>query len=145
MKKKLKIKKKENRKALFAFISIIVILYIMISLSSDKDDFDRKICPFNVEGNNNSDFVIKYVDSPYCFWCMIEKPILKKMVKTKGHLFKLEHYDIRYRSDIVKKHKFSGTPSFVFSVDNGAKEYARMGYINEENLEKIICELSKGC
>ena len=54
----------------------------------ERDKSDRSKCPYKTEGNLTADLIIKYIDSPYCVWCWIEEPVLKKMIETKGDLFK---------------------------------------------------------
>lgn len=140
--------KKMNQKLLYALIVFILLLalsYFIPNFSTFGDTVDRTKCPYKTEGNSNADFTIKYVDSPYCFWCWLEEPILENVVNAKGNSFKLERYDIRYCTDIVRKYKFSGTPSFVFSMDNGTKEHSQVGFIREEMFFKIICEVTGDC
>jgi len=133
----------------FAIVfGIIVVWYLffkIISLNISEGDVNRMECPYKVEGNISSNLIVQYVDSPYCFWCWVEEPILKRMVAAKGNLFSLEKYDIRHCSDIVTKYGFSGTPSFVFALKNENKEFTRVGFIPEEGLNEMICRLSKGC
>ncbi len=113
--------------------------------TQSTEETSRINCPYGVEGNPNADLVIKYIDSPYCIWCWFEEPILKKAVAEKGDLFMLERYDIRYCNDIVRKYEFSGTPSFVFSLRGGSKEFTHWGFLPEEKLNDVICGLSEGC
>jgi len=108
---------------------------------TDRADY----CPYEVEGNLNATLVIKYVDSAYCIWCWLEEPILKKAVAEKGDLFMLEKYDIKYCSEIVNRYGFSGTPSFVFGLNEGSKEFTHWGFLSEEKLNEVICGLSEGC
>lgn len=143
--------KKNNWEKIYAIIAIIVVIVLLATIikfgtiTGKENGIDRTKCPHGVEGNINATFVIKYVDSPYCVWCWFEEPVLKMAIETKGDLFKLERYDIRYCDDIVKKYSFSGTPSFVFSMDNGTKEYPHTGYINDESFLRIICGATGDC
>lgn len=139
---------KKNKEKIYTIIAIVIIALLMIlllMLSSGKDDKDRTQCPYQTKGNNNSDFVIQYIDSPYCTWCWFEEPILKRMVRDRGDLLKLEYYDIRYCSEIVNKHKISGTPSWIFNINNGEKEFLHVGFIGASMLDNIVCEATKGC
>ncbi len=149
MKKKVKKKKKELFKLIIILVATIVILYLLFKvapiLDSQSEKINRMNCPYKVEGNLNATLVIKYIDSPYCFWCWIEEPILKKLVATKGNSFKLERYDIRYCTDIVRKYGFAGTPSFVFSFGDGIKEFIHSGFIDEQGLNRIICGVTEDC
>lgn len=137
--------KKDTIYSIIAWCLIIVIFYLLVFGIPLKEKFNRKECPYKTEGNSQADFVIKYVDSPYCSWCWLEEFTLKKLVKKKGDSFYLERYDIRYCTEIVRKHRFSGTPAFVFSVENGTKEYAHSGYIKKDDFFNIICEATGDC
>lgn len=137
---------KDTIYAIITWIGIIFFFFFLFVRSSQGGINDpRANCPRGVEGNPNADFVIKYVDSPFCPYCWKEELILKRLVETKGRSFKLERYDIRYCTDIVRKYRFSGTPSFVFSTENGTKEYAHSGFIKEEAFNEIVCEMTGDC
>ncbi len=143
-------KKKETLKAIIIWVAIIIIILLLLRVNSIlggsiTEAYDRGKCPYKVEGNQNADLVIKYIDSPYCLWCWLEEPVLKKAIAEKGNLFMLERYDIRYCRDIVIRYEFSGTPSFVFSLRNDSKDFAHSGFISEEELDRVICGLSGGC
>jgi hypothetical protein len=142
-------KEKEALKAIISWAAIIIIFVLLFKAcsipASEYRQTDRMNCPYGIEGNPNADLVIKYIDSPYCIWCWFEEPILKKAVAEKGGLFMLERYDIRYCTDIVMKYRFSGTPSFVFSLKNDSKEFTHAGFIQEEELNRVICGMSGGC
>lgn len=145
--------KKKKKESTIHFIlliaAMIASLYIIInyvSLSPEYEDGPgRKVCPYKTEGNANASLVIKYIDSPYCFWCMIEDGVLKKVLAKKGDSFRLERYDIRYCKDIVNMYEFSGTPSFVFSMENGTKEYTQSGFIREDVFYMVICKATGDC
>lgn len=140
----------KNRKTIYVALGLLAVFLIFYVLFNPGVIFgggvgDRTICPYKVEGDLESDFVIKYIDSPYCVWCWFQEPILKKAIKTKGELFRLERYDIRYCDGIVDKYRIAGTPSFVFSIDGGVTEYSHMGYIEKELFFAIICDATRGC
>lgn len=147
MPKKKKIDK-ETIYAILALVGIFAISYSLINIkgsSANKEKIDRSKCPYKIEGKFTANLTIKYIDSPYCIWCWFEEPVLKNLVAEKGHSFKLERYDIDYCAALLTKYKFSGTPSFVFSLDDESKEYAHTGFIPEENFNKIICEVTGNC
>jgi hypothetical protein len=131
--------KKQNILLLLVIIVGITLIYLFIFYSSK-----RTVCPYNSEGNPNANLTIKYIDSPYCFWCWLQEPVLKELVETKGNSFLLEKYDIRYCNEIVNKFEFSGTPSFVFSF-NETHKYAHYGYINKDEFYNIICKTTGNC
>ena len=142
----------QKQKYTYFIIGIIVLVIILqlkneinLVLNTPGNQSYRVTCPYKVEGNPNASFVIKYVDSPYCVWCWLEVIELRQILSTKGNSFRLESYDIRYCDKEIGKYKFSGTPSFVFSVDNGTKEYTHYGYLDAEQLDKIICETTGDC
>ncbi len=132
---------KEKIYGILALIGIIAISYLLIT----KEKIDRTKCPYKIEGNITANLTIKYIDSPYCMWCWIEEIVLEKLLDEKGGSFKLEKYDINYCKDITSKYKFSGTPSFVFSVNNEEKEFTHSGYIPEEKFNQMICEVTGNC
>lgn len=147
-------KKKKNNELLYAaltWIAVIVVVLFSIKFVSSSfrgilmESSGRGGCPYKVEGNVNASFTIKYIDSPYCFWCWLEEPILERLVAAKGNSFKLEKYDIRYCDDIVDKYRFSGTPSFVFGLEGEEKEYSHSGFIPEDDLNEIICKATGDC
>ena len=139
-----KSERRETIYAILSFIVLILIVYLTIgSAEGEEDTKNRRECPYEVHGNPNATFTIKYIDSPYCIWCWFEEPILQGLLDEKGDSFKLEKYDIRYCNEVVQKHRFSGTPSFVFSQDG--KEYAHTGYLEEEALVSVICSATGDC
>jgi len=144
--KKLSKKKKETIESILLLVSLIILLTIIYySTTTSSDEFDRKQCPYTIEGNTNASFKIMYIDSPYCGWCWLEEPILKDIIEKKGHILSLEKYDIRYCKDIVTKYRLTGTPSFVFSLNNGTQEYPKTGFIEELDFYQIICEVTGDC
>lgn len=126
-------------------LALGVVLIILFYFTNIYTSGNRKECPYSVQGNPEADFVIKYIDSPYCTWCWFQEPILKKAVKEKGDSFKLEKYDIRYCSEIVNQYRFSGTPSFVFVTEEDKKEFSSTGFIPEKNFFGLICEVTGDC
>jgi thiol-disulfide isomerase/thioredoxin len=142
MKKKSKLGEESKFRIFFALAIVLIILFITTNFSLGAD---RKTCPYEVEGNLDADLVIKYIDSPYCVYCWLEEPILNRLVETKGDSFRLERYDIRYCNEIVEKYRFSGTPSFVFSMEDGTKEFLHYGFIGEKDLSNVICEITGDC
>jgi len=144
MEKKKRISK-DTIYAIFTWCGILIIFYLIIFGIPFKEKVDRTKCPYKTEGNPQADFVVKYIDSPYCPWCWLEEFTLKSAVKKKGNSFSLERYDIESCTDIVRKYKFSGTPSFVFSLKNEAKEYTHWGYIGKKDFFKLICGTTGDC
>jgi len=144
--KKLSKKNKERIGSFLLVVSLIILLIIgYYETTSSSDKFGKKQCPYTIEGNTNASFKIMYIDSPYCVWCWVEEPILERLVKKKGHILSLEKYDIRYCKDIVTKYRILGTPSFVFSLNNGTQEYPKIGFIEELDFYQIICEITGNC
>jgi len=144
--------KKENKEltiSILSLIAVIVVLYLLFKYASipsfpGENKYNRTKCPYKVEGNLSSQFVIKYIDSPYCVWCWIEEGVLKEVIAEKGSLFKLERYDIRY-CPIARDYNISGTPSFVFSLEKENKEYVHTGFVSKSQFSKIICEVAEDC
>ncbi len=143
-------KKKGDTIQFILLVAVLLVLFYLttryLSMSPEYEDGpEREVCPYKTEGNPNASFVIKYIDSPFCFWCMLEEGVLKKVVAKKGNSFRLERYDIRHCKDVVDKYGFSGTPAFVFSMENGTKEYTQSGFIKEDMFYLVICKATKDC
>lgn len=148
MPKKKSKKKKEKKYTYLALFGIVILLYLILKVSgaaARDDGYDHTKCPYNTQGNNNSDFIIKYIGSPTCFWCMIEEPILDDLIEEKGNSFKLESYDIRYCNDLIKKYNIVGTPSFLFGIKGNSEEIPHIGFISKKNFNNIICEATGDC
>jgi FKBP-type peptidyl-prolyl cis-trans isomerase 2 len=111
----------------------------------EKIEDGATVCPDTVEGNTSAILKIKYFYSPFCPWCIKEEPILEELIQTYGHLFNIDRYDVRYCPEQVSKYQVSGTPAFVFSTENGAKEFVHPGFIERDKLKEIICGITKGC
>jgi len=137
----------EDKRFILVIVLIIIVLGILTiqvkAMMNDNGEFDRKLCPYTVEGNKSASLKIKYFDSPYCFYCWLEKPILKRSLEAKGTLYNIEKYDIRYCLAEKKRYNMPGTPGWVFISEK--KEFPTYGFIEEERLNSIICELSGGC
>lgn len=136
--------KKDSFFALLAWAGIILIAYFLIQGSSGAGSSSEG-CPDRIQGNVNASLKIKYFESPYCVYCWLEEPILESMLETRGHLFRLERYDVRYCHNETRKYGVSGTPSFVFGMKGDSKEYTHYGFIKKEDLERVICGATGGC
>ena len=150
----------DKKFVLAAIILIIVLAIITINAGTilNNDGYDKKQCPFVVLGNKDANLKIKYFETPYCFYCWVEKPILEKLVKNKGNVFNIEKYDFRYCTEEASKYNIHGVPSFVFGIKNkindsndsnnqesNLKEYTTYGFIPEDKLNAIVCELTNSC
>jgi len=136
--------KKETIYVTLAFAVLLVIVYITIT-PSGEDGKNRRECPYEVQGSDNPSFLIKYIDSPYCIWCWFEEPILKKLVAEKPDTVRIEKYDIRHCGEEIGRYGFSGTPSFVFGVEGGAKEFTHSGFISKEDMWGAVCSATGDC
>ncbi len=136
--------KKIKKESVFAFLTWILIIGLVLIIFF-KPSFGNKSCPDKIEGNSDAPLKIKYFESPYCVYCWLEEPKLKSLLKEKGTLFSLERYDLRFCHNQTKKYGISGTPSFVFSLENGSKEYTHYGFLEKEQLEKVVCEVTEAC
>lgn len=135
--------KKDTIFSIASWAGIIILLFIFINLKSGS--IGNKECPDRIEGNVNATLLIKYFESPFCFYCWLEEPILTDLLSRRGNLFTLERYDVRYCHNETARYKVSGTPSFVFSLKNETKEYVHYGFIDKRKLEGVICEADGGC
>jgi|SRR3989339_1054712 len=145
--------------AIFVFLILNVVFSVRISETRKSltnlrgkasFNFTTKIelqssCPDSVGGNNESYLRIKYFYSDYCPWCRKEEPILQKLVMEHGDWFYLEWFNIGSCDKDVDKYKVSGVPTFIFSTADEQKEYSHYGFIYENDLEKLICDVSGGC
>ena len=102
-------------------------------------------CPDSAGGNNQSYLKIKYFYSDYCSWCKKEEPILQRIINEYGDLVYIEWFNIRSCPQEVNKYKVSGVPTFVFSTSDEKEEYSHYGYIYENDLKKLICDVTGGC
>ncbi len=133
-----------KRKILFSIIEwggIIVVIVILLALK--KGSIGAKECPDIIQGNEKANLKIKYFYSPFCPYCWKSEPILREAINSKGNLFSLERYDVRYCDNEVIRYKVSGTPSYVFILKNESKEFVSYGYIPKEKLMDTILKLSK--
>jgi len=123
---------------------------ILLKKQQLKPEFTKKIkletkCPDEQAGNPEAKLIIKYFYSPVCFWCILEDQHLDELLQKEGQAFKLEKYTRESCNDIMQKYKLSLTPGFVFSTKKDSKEYTVDGYISQENLAKIICDVTGYC
>ena len=151
----------DKKFVLGAIILIIVLAIITINAGAilNNDGYDKKQCPFVVLGNKEAALKIKYFETPYCFYCWLEKPILERLVQNKGSIFHLEKYDLRYCKEEANKYNIRGVPSFVFGTNNNnvtndnkdntdniqINEYTTYGFIPEDKLNAVVCELTAAC
>jgi FKBP-type peptidyl-prolyl cis-trans isomerase 2 len=123
----------------------IILLNISNEPIPETIEEELPVCPDTVEGNKSADLKVKYFYTPFCPWCIKEEPILDEMLKDYGHLFHIERYDIRFCPEQVKQYQVTGTPSFVFSTENGAKEFFIPSFIKKDKLKEIICNTTNEC
>ena len=145
----------DKKFVLGAVVLIIILAIITINAGAilNNDGYDKTKCPFVIFGNKDADLKIKYFETPYCFYCWLEKPILERLVQNKGSVFHIEKYDLRYCKEEANKYNIRGVPSFVFAVKNNddvqkdavPKEYTAYGFIPEDKLNTIVCELTATC
>ncbi len=158
--------KKSSSVWIFAVTAIFIFLILNIVFSTKISEtkkslielnntevginFTKKIglqgeCPDSVGGNNDSYLKVKYFYSPFCPWCKREEPILQKLVREHGNLFYIEWFNINRCPEIADKYKVSGVPTSVFSTSDENKEYSHYGFIYENDLKKLICDVTGGC
>ncbi len=102
-------------------------------------------CP-DAEGGIKSAFLqIKYFYSSFCPWCMKEEPILQRLVKNYGNLVHIEWYNIRDCPKMVADYNVKGVPTFVFSTIDNKTEYSHYGFVYEEDLIKLVCDVTGAC
>jgi len=102
-------------------------------------------CPDAEGGLDTAVLQVKYFYSKFCAWCMKEEPILQRLVKEKGNFVNIKWYNVRSCPELTAKYKVSGVPTFVFSTFNNKTEYSHYGFIYEEDLKKMVCEVSGEC
>ncbi len=152
-------------KILLTWLAIFLVIYVLIRATTTdftavddatiqksplREGAFRQNCPHTIQGNPNATLVIKYFDNPYCPWCRKEEPILMKLEKEIGNLYRMERYDIRYCTKQVNQYKIAGTPTFIFigkgeGTNGSDMQLRRDGYQEESDVTDIICTMSKGC
>lgn len=101
-------------------------------------------CPDTIEGNYDADFTIKYFySSSNCLYCLGEEKILEDLVREKGHLFRLEKFDVTYCADEANKYGAHRAPGFVFI--SGEEYFTRPTYLPKDALERTICRSTGAC
>jgi len=160
--------KKEKRGNNFlwslAVIAIFVLIILNLVMFDKENEYDKKltllenstidlfgktdtgiICPDAEGGVKDALLQIKYFYSDFCPWCQREESVLQKIIKDYGDLVHIEWYGLSDCSELVKKYKVSGVPTFVFSTYYDKTEYSYYGFIYEEDLIKLICDVTGGC
>lgn len=144
-------KKKDNRKLFgirrkifFSIIEGVGVIIVIIILFNVKDgSIGTKECPDIIQGNKEANIKVKYFYSPFCPYCWKSEPILRDAINSKGNMFSLEKYDVRYCDSEVIRYKVSGTPSYVFILKNESKEFVSYGYIPKEKFMDTLLQLGK--
>ena len=156
--------KKSNPLWILAILSIFVLIILNIVMSLRISEQKEKItinisknlssqgkietgeeCPDAYGGFDESLLQVKYFYSRFCPWCIREEPILQRLVKDYGALIYIEWYNINDCQELVNKYKVGGVPTSVFSTYNNQTEYSHYGFIYEEDLMKLMCDVSGGC
>lgn len=145
------------------FVIIILNLVMAMRISEQKEklsnlrinksinsSFEEKIktkekCPDAKGGSENAYLHVKYFYSKFCPWCIKEEPILQKIVKNYGDHIHVIWYNINNCPELVEKYKVSGVPTFIFSTFNNQTEYSHYGFIPEEDLMKLMCDVTGVC
>jgi thiol-disulfide isomerase/thioredoxin len=158
--------KKSNLVWIFAIITIFILLVLnfvfstkiqetkqkLVDLNSTEVDINfakkktlQSKCPDSAGGNKQSYLQIKYFYSEYCPWCKKQEPILQKLISEYGNLIYIEWFNINSCPEDADKYKVSGVPTTVFRTSDEKKEYSHYGFIYEEDLRKLICDVTGGC
>ena len=124
---------------LIMWVALLLLVYFLLG----SDDVDRRKCPYKVAGNSQANLSIKYFGNPYCIWCIILEPKLKKLEEQKGNSFVISYYDNRYCNEEVKKYGVVAVPFFVFN--DSIKEVRHPGYLEDADLRSIICQATGDC
>lgn len=125
--------------------ALLLILGIAIAIShfASVEDESLKQCPRDVSGPEQPKMLIQYFDSPYCFYCHIQKGSLDNIAREFNESIRIEKYDIRYCSEFAKDYSIGATPGFVFQVGDVRKVH--MGLISKEHMQQIACDVTKKC
>ena len=113
------------------------------SIEAKKETAEN--CPDATGGLGDAFLRIKYFYSKYCPWCVKEEPILQDLVQNHGNLVSIGWYDINECPELVDKYKIGGVPSFVFSTIDNETEYSHYGFIPEEDIIKLTCDVNGAC
>ncbi|MBI4739027.1 hypothetical protein HY772_05715 [Candidatus Woesearchaeota archaeon] len=141
--------KQERLKLFFTIAASIVLLLFLLNMRPIVNalglvDKERYKCPRSL-GSESANLEIKYFDSAFCLYCILEESVLQTMLEKRGNLFALHKYDTYRCPGEFRKYDFVAVPSFVFIVKNESREYKIQGYIDQAKFEEIVCELSGGC
>lgn len=142
-------KKRERQKTFFTILASILLLVFLLNIRTVVNalglvDKERLQCP-RQEGNLDANLLVKYFDTSFCMYCILEESVLKSALAKHSNKFSLQKYDVLNCAQEASKYRFSGVPAFVFVLKNASREHQVQGYINEVQFEEIICELSGGC
>ena len=130
-------------RGLLFVLGIIVVAIILVNASLLTQDKGLQECPRDVTGPVDAPLKIKVFDSPYCFYCQMEKPALEKIVSEHSDAVRIEHYDVRYCKDAASEYGITMTPGHVFNVKQGQK--VQLGLLTKEQFESVICETTGEC
>jgi len=152
-----------NNKILYALLAVLFVINILEFLIIDFYDIHISVtgqavakvseqfllkevddCPNKIGGNPDSLLRIKYFYDDDCPYCRQEGPILERLVNEKGNLFYIEWYNLdKCKKESIEESVYK-IPFFTFVVD-GKKIHSGGGFVKEQDMEKFICDVSKGC
>lgn len=132
------VKIKEHTETLSDLNSSINVIFMPKTETGEK-------CP-DAEGGMGEAFLqVKYFYSEYCPWCKKEEPILQKMIDEYGNLVHIGWYNLNDCPKLVKQYEVGGVPTLVFSTTENPTEYSHYGFVYENDLKKLICDVTGGC
>ena len=126
------------------WIALIVILYFAIGLSTGS--VGVKNCPQESSGPEagKANLTIQYFGNPFCVYCWIEDPIMKRLSEQHKSVLRYEHYDNRYCTNMTEAYGISAVPGFVFNLSDG-RIVTHIGFLKEQYLSQVICETTGSC
>ncbi len=126
------------------WILLILLLYFFIGFTNGS--VGVKTCPDTMSGPepNASRLIIRYFGNPFCVYCWIEDPIMRRLADRHVDVLRVEHYDNRYCTNLTKTYGIFAVPGFVFNITGGAT-VTHVGFLKEIYLSNVICETTGSC
>lgn len=104
----------------------------------------EKICEENFEKTvlKSKKAVVVKVFTASCPKCKKIEPIYKSITISNKHLYDFTEWEVKNRSEILKKYKVMAVPSFLF-FKNGILIHRKIGIVHSKTLLKCLSKIEK--